>query len=517
MGIPRLSLWLAFGSCIATSTGAENRPNFSGIWKLLQGGQPQIMIVDQNETELRVFQFLEDRLAIVKGPIDGHPHSQTADDRSCQFLARWEGDSLFFETKRDAEDSTSPVVSAGHLMRLAADGRTISVKRTGYAPRRETVREKWEKQDPLPGESFLTGFDRRLQSGDSTAGLDRIESNRLRGWIAHAFNDVPRAEEAYLAILGQQPSSDLRQEARTNLFEVYARNGMVRKALPYCKPADRPFYERLARLPETSVAQRGYARVQAARDSGGRLLLPVTAAGKDAGYMVDTGSNDSLLRMSEAVRLGLKLEPLRLRIVDGLVKFEGRLAIVPTLAVGATRLENVHFWAVPDERLAWPGVIGIDLLLRLETLRWTAKGDVEIGFPAEEKDLRKANLCFWHNDVLADVSSQGQSGMIFLLDTGTNETRLYPRFASSFLDLVSTGRPSFNELSAHGGHREFRELTVPEITLSLSGTDATLHQAAVVLERQPGEGERHGVIGMNLLNAVERVTLDLRAMRLILE
>lgn len=58
---------------------------------------------------------------------------------------------------------------------------------------------------------------------------------------------------------------------------------------------------------------------------------------------------------------------------------------------------------------------------------------------------------------------------------------------------------------------------MPEITLSIGGVDATLRPAYVLLETRPGQYERHGVIGTDLLYNARRVTLDLHAMRLTLE
>jgi predicted aspartyl protease len=504
----------------AVLRGAESKPNFSGIWKLLNGEHPQIMIIDQNETELRVFQLIEDRLSMDRGLIDGQSHSQTVDGRAWGFLARWEGDSLFFETKRDLSDSIRQVVYTQHLMRLAADGKTMNGKRTQVTPQPATFREKWAKQDPLAREDVVTPFDGRLKLDDHSTELTGVEGNRLRGWMAHAFNDVPQAERELLPIVNQEPPSKFRDEARERLAEVYVRNGMVRKALPYCRFLERTFvYDKLAKYPEMSVSHRGYARVQATRDSDGHIMLPVTAAGKEASYIVDTGANVSMLRMSEAGRLGLKLELWpRIPIMNGIVKFWARLAIVPVLTVGTTRFENVPFWVVPDTRLDCPGIIGIGLLLKLETLRWNARGDVEIGFPAQEKNIRNANLCFWDHDLLTDATSNGQGGMIFFLDTGSYHAQFYPRFAAHFQDLVSAnGKKSLFGWYGLGGHRDLMELTMPEITLSIGGAQATMRSAGVLLEKPPLHSKIHGVIGMDVLNSASRVTLDLQAMRLTIE
>ena len=516
----RSSVWLVLVGFTAVSAGAESKPNFSGIWKLLNGEHPQVIIIDQHETELRVFQFIEDRPSMVRGLIDGQPHSQIVDGAPCDFLARWEGNSLFFETKRHIHDSIGPAAYVRHLMRLAANGKTMSLERANVSPQPGTFHEKWERQDPLPREDILTPFDGRLKLDDAGAGLSGVEGNRLRGWMAYAFNDVPQAERELRAIIGQEPPSKFRDEARERLAEIYLRNGMVRKALPYCKFVERAFfYGKLAKFPEMSVTHRGYARVQAARDPEGRTMLPVSAAGKEARYLADTGANMSLLRMSEAGRLGLKRERWpRMLIMNGIVKFWARLTIVPVLTVGATRLENVPFWVVPDARLDGAGVIGIDLLLKLETLRWNAGGDVEIGFPAQEKNIRDANLCFWDHDLLTDVPSNGHDNMVFFLDTGRDAMELYPRFAAGNLDLASAnGKQSVSGWYGLGGHRELMELTLPEITLSIGGAQTTKRPAGILLERPPLHSKIHGVIGMDVLNSAPRVTLDLHAMRLTIE
>ena len=229
MGTLRLSLWFVIACSAAVSTGAESKPNFSGVWKLLDADPLRSEIIEQNESELRVFRFTEDRWTMVKRAIDGQPHSQIVDGDLCDFLARWKGNALYFETKRDTHGSTSAVVQMLHLMRLAA-GKTMSLTRTIVTRQPGTVREKWERQDPLPREIFLTGFDRRLKLD---ADRNSIAGHDVQCSQANAFNDVSRAEQECLAIINKQSASKFHGEARVNLAEVYWSNGMVRKALGY--------------------------------------------------------------------------------------------------------------------------------------------------------------------------------------------------------------------------------------------------------------------------------------------
>jgi hypothetical protein len=76
----------------------SRRPAFSGVWKLVDAADPQFVIIDQRESELRFAFFVGDRLGTVKGPIDGRSHPQSVNGVPAEFLARWQAASLFFET-----------------------------------------------------------------------------------------------------------------------------------------------------------------------------------------------------------------------------------------------------------------------------------------------------------------------------------------------------------------------------------------------------------------------------------
>ena len=193
------------------------------------------------------------------------------------------------------------------------------------------------------------------------------------------------------------------------------------------------------------------------------------------------------------------------------------MTVVPLLVVGTTRLENVPFWVAPDDRLPWAGVMGIDILLKLETLRWDAKGTVEIGFPAQEMDIRKANLCFLNNGLLVEVSSKGLSPMIFFFDTGNNETHLLPRLAMDNLDLIAANSELVpGEWHAHGRNGKLVGLKVPKLQLEMGGAAVPLDPATVMLHTY-SYFDCHGTIGTDILNRAKRVSLDLHAMRLTIE
>lgn len=506
----------------ATCLSAAGQPDFSGTWKLDGTDPPEIYLVEQSEAQLRIVMFVANDAGVrtldVKGPIDGQMHSQTVNGAPCVFTARWEGDTLYWETWRDPSEG---VRHNRRFMQLSADGKVVTARRTRVAPGpEETWTEKWEKQDPPLTASHPTAFAAREMVNAPRAGRTAMDGAFARGALAAAFNDVPQLERELLPIVRENPKAPQAEWARTLLEVVYERNGQVRKALQYCDDRDRAFLEKLSRYPEPSVAHRDYARVQAAPGYGRTLILPLSAAGKDAAFQVDTGSSMSLIRLSEASRLGLKVEPVTkiIRDVTG-VDFEAHLAIVPSLSVGAMRLEHVPFWAVDDGRLRdVPGLLGIDLLLLFGTLRWNPDGVVEVGFPPQAKDMAQANLYFEGDRPIAEVSSNGQNGLSFYLDTGYTDTHLYVPFAHRFLDLMAAkGWQTNYEMYGEAGHSTLRDLVVPEVTLGIGGVDTTLRNTPVLLEKAPDSSEWHyGRIGIDALNQAQTVTLDLQAMRLTL-
>ena len=514
--------WLILAGFTELSTGGESKPNFSGVWMLPAGEHREFMLIGQNETELRVIQFVEDRPVTVRGPIDGQSRPQAGNGYACDFLARWDGDALFFETK-PGQPSANYCAASHYRMRLGPNGDTMTVERSMGTPTPAKSNENWEKQDLPISEHVLTGFELLRIRDDPSEDMRGVSGNLMNGWLGHAFNDVEQAERELLKII-RKPASEFKPDesyiatkARDLLVGIYQRNLLIKKARKYSIAEDRSFFVKLAKYPQISVSHRGYARLKMARDPGGRIMLPVTAGGKDASFLVDNGSNNSLLRMSEARRLGLKLEPLTRRMAGYNAKdLAPHLTIVPVLIVGATRLDHVPFWVLPDDQLEWSGVLGIDVLLKLETLRWNTAGVVEVGFPAMEKDIRKANLCFNEDIVLVAVSSSRLGDFEMVLDTGSNQSAFFPPFAAHFPDPISADTElTVFEVSDHGKHHELHAVKVPEIQLRVGNMETVLRQVPVVLERVLFS--THGTIGMDVLNRAKQVTLDFKAMRLSLE
>jgi len=325
-----------------------------------------------------------------------------------------------------------------------------------------------------------------------------------RGVIAAGFNDLEQAERDLLPLAASS------REARDYLTAAYSRNGLVQKALALNGRS--PFFQELSKYPELSVSHRSYAEVPASRDQRGRLLVLVSAAGVEARYHVDTGSGKSLMSLSEAMRLGVKVESVATTVMDlGGGKSEGHLAIVPSLSVGDMRLRNVPFFVIADGMLGVPGVLGIDVLLALQTVRWKPAGTFEVGFPSRGKDVRRSNLYFDGATPITEVRS-GDRRMTFVVDTGKDTTDLFPRFGGS------GGRGAVFELYGFAGRSRVKGMIVPEVKLEFGGYETTLRPARVLTEKPPLWSEwHHGILGMDVLSQARAVTMDFVAMRLLVE
>jgi predicted aspartyl protease len=500
-----LGILAALFFCAGAS--AATHPNFTGTWKLLDS---EHYIIDQNAERLRIIMIVQDglgqRVLDVQSPIDGQPHQQTVGGFPCTMTARWSGDTLTWETRRDSPDG---IVHNRRAMTLAPDGATITARRTRLWPAPEfTGNETWRRQDPLlqPTTCFQ---DRDVAFASDATPL-------ARGIVAARFQQREMAERELLPILREAPRSADAATARSVLADVYSRAGMI--ALTQAQEPS-GFRKALARHPELTVARRAPSTLKFVREPDGRVDVPVTASGKPAVYRIDTGSSMSLLSRSEAARLGLKVERLAMELEDlGGGRSSVRLAILPVLVIGQTELHQVPFWVADDKRFGIRGILGIDILLALQTLRWRSDGSFETGFASEPADLRRANLCFDGATPVAQASYAGD-GLAFVVDTGNTDSGLFPSFATQFPSAVAQAKALAEvEVAGYVGHSRLRNVLVPEIPLRFGEWETALRPAAVSLDRVPLWSAWHyGCAGIDLLNRARSVTFDFKAMRLTLE
>jgi predicted aspartyl protease len=356
-----------------------------------------------------------------------------------------------------------------------------------------------------------------------------------KGTIEAAFNDGPQAERDLGSVITSAPNSDEAYHAHELLTYLYLRTGRYQRALeqddallaarPGAADAQNvhPLLAALSHYPDQSVTQRR-SSVTRCHMYDGNLFVTISLGGRVASYMLDSGANVSTMSESEAKRFGLTVHDVGTKGEDatgGDVVF--RLAVAPQLAIGEMHLASVAFLILgddqqpfvdspPDER----GILGLPVLLALETVRWGRDGSFAVGFLPGPRDRKKSNMCLDGADLVAEGTVQ-ERAVDLVVDTGASHTRLWPRFKEDFATLIASGQAGTTSVTGVAHSIQSDSTTLPELELRVGGFNSALRPATVLLkETTPQSRWRHGILGMDLLSQATTVTMDFTAMTLTL-
>ena len=364
-----------------------------------------------------------------------------------------------------------------------------------------------------------------------------VSSIFYRGAVAAAFNDFTDAEKNLKLVIRTTPGSDEAHDAHLLLTQIYLRAGLYQQALNEVdamlksKPDDgnlknvQAFLSSISIVPAQTVTSRRFTRIRYTMKDG-NLFLPVTVNEKTGNYLLDTGANYSLISESEARRLGLTITGSRdATMGDSSGANVGfRLAVADRLTVGNLRLRHVVFLVMRDDQQPFVdlpegqrGIIGFPVILAFQTMRWNQKGVFEFGFAHGERKLAAANMYFDGQKIMAEGEFRKRRISLFV-DTGAIHTRGLPRFAHEFSDFVNElGTKSSQRVTGVGNSVEVDSLTLPQLPLRIKGQEIVLSPASVLLKNTASDLERcHVWIGIDFLNHASTVTLDFKAMTLVL-
>ena len=361
-------------------------------------------------------------------------------------------------------------------------------------------------------------------------------SGFYRGAVECAFNRPKAAKEDLATVIRNAPHSAEAYEAHSMLAGLYLRSGQFREALaevdamlaerPDAEDAKnvRPLFSSLSQFPDQRVVRKQISKV-AMHIKGGNLFVPLKINGTGASYIVDTGFSTSAVSESEAVRLGLAVHDVSTK-TDSMTgaPVSIRVAVADNLSIGHIQLANVAFLVYPDKQPPFDelpagerGILGIPVILALETIRWTPPATFTAGWPIRAGGMGQANLCFEGAFPVAHIGFH-HSVLDFTLDTGAQNTDLYQAFANTFSDLVKSGKRESHNLTGVGGSANVDSVILPLVTLRIGGHDVLLRPAHVLLQKSSGtSGMFEGNLGMDLLNQAHAVTLNFQSMTLTLE
>ena len=358
------------------------------------------------------------------------------------------------------------------------------------------------------------------------------------GVVASAFNDVKLAEKYLQAVIKSAPQSVEAFDARELLIYVYMRSGRFRQAYSEVekalavKPDDLDLKNALAlfgaisQYPEQSIRERLSSRMHFSM-KGGNLFIPVELNGKSAQYIVDTGANFSILGEAEAKRLGLIIHGSggsKMHDSTG-TNVDVRVAVADQLVIGSMRLSNVIFFVARDDQQPFVdlpsgerGVLGLPVLLAVQTLRWKKEGTFEVGFAPGSSRSPKSNICFEGANLIIEGEFR-QNRIHVFLDTGATRTRVLPLFAKEFSSYIEEfGRKGSDRVTGVGNSIEIDAITLPELAIRIRDFDAVLRPVQVLMVDTTSHSRWwHVWGGLDLFNHANVVTLDLGSMALALE
>jgi hypothetical protein len=345
-----------------------------------------------------------------------------------------------------------------------------------------------------------------------------------RAALAYTLHNWPEAEHELLTVIHSAPWWSHRAFQASDLLKsIYDYSGRNVDALAQDTALgwralfwDRALFRLRANHGDFAMVQRKPSKIRYATIDNG-IFIPLKINGVAANYQIDTGSSTSFISETEARRLRLDVDPYQAEVTgySGKMEVTG-IALAAEVEIGEFRLRNVEFWVQPDkEEQPDEGVIGLSLLFPLETLRWSADGTMEIGFPATEPNDRAANLAFT-DGALVTRAGFGNDYLDFELDTGSNITRLYPRFRRDYAEYLRLfARPGAIDIAED--RPDSHAVTLTEASLTVGEFARNLRPAHVFSENpEPGDDHFHGVIGFDFLSQAATVALDFRAMRMTL-
>lgn len=184
----------------------------------------------------------------------------------------------------------------------------------------------------------------------------------------------------------------------------------------------------------------------------------------------------------------------------------------------APGLKNVSFAVFPDNQEPWSdlplgrrGVIGVPLIVGLQTLRWEKAGSIELGQPSRSFDIQSANLTFDNDHIVVSATINGQK-IRGTVDTGAVQTYLYKPFAERFATLLEQhGKKSSIDVHGVGHAGKFDSIILPRVEIHVGGLETVLSPANVLLRSIEVEG-CVGNFGLDLFRQASALKLDFGAM-----
>ena len=354
----------------------------------------------------------------------------------------------------------------------------------------------------------------RLRADQAIALADPIArdagappAHRARAWsvLADASFTAGDYAEAAAAVDGWMSALEQNQAPRKERDDAQ-RLGALARALSHAPT------QTVDSLKPTSAATR--------RDKVGLSRADATVNGHVQEAVLDTGAGLSVVSQSTATRLGL-------RILDAAATIDSasrdavptRIGVADRFAFAGLELRNVAFLVLDDKQLELPvpggysidAIIGFPVLREFKRLRFERSGavvpEVAKHAPQAKENLRIVASALYVEARLRDVP------VALHLDTGGPRSSLSSRFAERHPHFAETLPQQDERMAGAGGATTRRVARIPDATLELAGTHATLPELTIVTkDGDDVQAQNFGLMGGDVLDQFESWTLDFEAM-----
>jgi predicted aspartyl protease len=369
-------------------------------------------------------------------------------------------------------------------------------------------------------------------------GSDGADTLFYRGVAASRFGHERDGVELLPTFLATKPDLKMLRRAHEEMADAYQRLGLYKEAAEaltealQLTPAGDPEREgnentqalmvSLSEAAPETVEFGTDVPIKATRNKIGSWNVPVQVNSFTGQWIFDTGAGLSTLSESEAKRMGLAVRESKAWVGGSTGKRNPlHVAIARDLQFGAAHVHSVVFLVLSDESLYLApvhyqitGILGLPVIRALGRVGISSAGDVRV-HPDAAAPVGAPNLFFDGDSPIVEVD-HGQRHLQMHLDTGANDTTLYPSFRAALSrEETARIRSKREKRAGAGGAIQIRAEVVPALRFEILGMPVSLKKVSMLPEQPKGGNRfRDGVVGMDAL--WNGFLLDFDAMRLVI-
>jgi predicted aspartyl protease len=276
----------------------------------------------------------------------------------------------------------------------------------------------------------------------------------------------------------------------------------------------------LTGAPRQTILRRHPVPVAMPRDRAGLLAADAAINGHAQTVIVDTGADLSVLSISAARRLGVRIRKGASSIHSGTREaVPVRLGLAARVDFAGFRLAHVVFLVLEDANLAFPqsnGVYQIDAILGIPVLRamgrvqFTGDGRFapEPAFVAPAEGVADLRVIGSHLFVTARL---GGIETPLHFDTGATDTTLTAAFAARHPEVLKGLPLKESQTGGAGGGRTEQVAVWSAVPVEIGGRSMVLPSLEISTRETPGSPPRWiAQLGGDILDAFCGFTLDFR-------